>query len=193
MLTIRDTRKMRSSQSSTSWSIIFADLSSTKPSLRSTQARSSSKVFICDRCSCWPVTYKSLSFDPDKDLGEEVQPILPLQQFQWLTVLAVFNSSDSHPNDRMARPSVSPTFQRSNPPMQFLSARSEFGLSFLYMTIEAMVHLAHKIIVSLQLSSASLLNSRRSGITYEDIRRSAGAGGRRMKTSSPFNGSNDGQ
>ena len=56
-----------------------------------------------------------------------------------------------------------------------------------------MVHPAHKIIVSLQLSPASLLNSRRSGITYEDIRHSAGAGGRRMKTSSPFNGSNDGQ
>ena len=60
------------------------------------------------------------------------------------------------------------------------------------MKIDAMVHSAHKVIVSLQLSPASLLNSRRSGITYEDIRRSGGAGGRRMKISSPFNGSNDG-
>ena len=127
LLTIRDTRKMRSSQSSTSWSIIFADLSNMKPSLRSTRARSSSKVFIRNRCSCWPITYKSISFDPDKDLGEEVQPIPPVQQFQWLTVLAVFNSNDSRPHDRVTRPSVSPTLHRLNPPIQFLSVRSKFG------------------------------------------------------------------
>ena len=127
LLTIRDTRKMRSSQSSTSWSIIFADLSNMKPSLRSTQARNSSKVFIRNRCSCWPVTYKSFSFDPDKELGEEVQLILPLQRFQWLMVLAVFNSNDSRPHDKVARPSVSSTFHRPKPPIQFLSARSKFG------------------------------------------------------------------
>ena len=126
LLTIRDIRKMRSSQSSTSWSIIFADLSNMKPSLRNTQARNSLKVFIRYRYSCWPVTYQSLSFDPDKDLGEEVQLILRLQQFQWLTVLAVFNSNDSRPHGRATRLSVT-NVHRPKPPKQFLSARSKFG------------------------------------------------------------------
>ena len=56
-----------------------------------------------------------------------------------------------------------------------------------------MVHHAHAVIVSLQLSLASLLNSRRPSITYEYILRSAGTGGRRMEHLSAFDGNNDGQ
>ena len=50
------------------------------------------------------------------------------------------------------------------------------------------VHPAHEIIVSLQLFPASLPNSRRPGITYEYILRSASAGGGHFL---PFNGNND--
>ena len=61
------------------------------------------------------------------------------------------------------------------------------------MILDAMiVPSALEVIVSLHLSPASLLNSRRPGITYEYILRSAADGGRRRKHLL-FNGDNDRQ
>lgn len=62
------------------------------------------------------------------------------------------------------------------------------------MTLDAMVvPPAHEAIVSLHLTLASLLNSRRPNIEYERILHFAGAGDRRLEQQfPPSNGDNDG-